>query len=153
MSVAVYLRIASDLRRAIRRREYRPGDRIPSRNDLAKRYGTSDGPPLRAVQILAAEGLIRPKPGAGWFVRDQSPKDEEHRPLAIPAGMTRVTETVTARPATAPEAARLGIAAGETVLVIERECWAGDDLASRETVLRAAEITALVYGSAVTPPQ
>lgn len=50
--------IAADLRGAIERGEYRPGDRLPTEHELAERYGVNRGTVNRALSLLRADGLV-----------------------------------------------------------------------------------------------
>ncbi len=65
----VYDQIANDLRSAILAGEYEPTDQDPARDqlpgaaELGSRYGVSDKTAARAVQQLAAEGLVRARSG------------------------------------------------------------------------------------------
>ncbi len=64
-----YERIADDLRRRIQANEYRPGDQLPTRDQLGMRYRTSPGPVDEALALLRAEGLVETLHGKGTFVR------------------------------------------------------------------------------------
>ena len=55
---APYLRIADDLRAAIRCGALRPEDRLPTVAELAKRYQVAISTAHRAVATLAAAGLV-----------------------------------------------------------------------------------------------
>jgi GntR family transcriptional regulator len=65
-----YLRIADELRAAIRDRDYAPGARMPAETDLAARYGVSLPTLRQALGVLRTEGLIESRHGIGTFVRD-----------------------------------------------------------------------------------
>jgi DNA-binding GntR family transcriptional regulator len=125
----VYQQIAGDLRRKILTGALPPGARLPSRKQLAEAWRVSDKVPLQAVGLLVAEGLVETRHGAGSFVRARPERRQVH---CGPAG------TVSARPATGPEAEQLGIRAGATLLVVTRE--------SGEPLLLPAETTEVVYG-------
>ena len=62
-------RIAADLRRRIETGEYRPGDRLPTYEELAAHYGTGHATIQAALRILRAEGLISVRKRAGITVR------------------------------------------------------------------------------------
>ncbi|MFC0439183.1 GntR family transcriptional regulator [Kutzneria buriramensis] len=64
-----YRRIAADLRQAVERGEYRPGQQLPSGSALMKRYGVARQTVQNAFDALRAEGLVTTQPGAGVFVR------------------------------------------------------------------------------------
>jgi len=63
-----YREIAAELRRAIMDGEYPPGTLLPSEPELAARFGASRSLVNRAMQSLAAEGLVRPRQGRGTAV-------------------------------------------------------------------------------------
>jgi len=67
--MAVYERIAEDLRGPIRAGEMRPGDRLPTETALATQYGKSLPTIRAALAVLQAEGLIEKIHGRGNFVR------------------------------------------------------------------------------------
>ncbi|MDX5566618.1 GntR family transcriptional regulator [Streptomyces sp. ID05-04B] len=56
--------IAAELKAAIDRGDYRPGDRLPGESALAAQHGVSDLTARRALKILRTEGLIETKKGA-----------------------------------------------------------------------------------------
>lgn len=62
-------RIAADLRRQIETGEYRPGDRLPTYEELAAHYGTGHATIQAALRILRTEGLISVRKRAGITVR------------------------------------------------------------------------------------
>jgi DNA-binding GntR family transcriptional regulator len=64
-----YLRIADDLRRQIAEGHLRPGDKVPSRHQLAAEYGVSDRVAVEAVRVLVAENLVEARSGSGTYVR------------------------------------------------------------------------------------
>jgi GntR family transcriptional regulator len=65
----VYLRVLADLRAQIRDGVLAPGARVPSRNAIIARYGVGETAAKHALQVLAAEGLIEARAGAGSYVR------------------------------------------------------------------------------------
>lgn len=64
-----YHDIVEDLRGAILEGRLAAGERLPSENDLAKRYKTSRPTVRRAMALLKAEGLVDGEQGRGVFVR------------------------------------------------------------------------------------
>jgi DNA-binding GntR family transcriptional regulator len=68
----VYLTIAGQLRARIISGRYRPGDRLPAWDALASEFGVSRLTARRAVQQLAAEGLIDVVPRRGVYVRSEA---------------------------------------------------------------------------------
>lgn len=69
MPAYTYQRIADDLRRAILDGSLRPGDKLPSRHELARRYEVSDRVGVEAVRLLVAEGFAETRSGSGSYVR------------------------------------------------------------------------------------
>jgi len=66
---AIYRQIANDLRAAIERGDYQPGDRIPGENTLMADWGVSRNTARDALAVLRDEGLTDTRRGAGNFVR------------------------------------------------------------------------------------
>ena len=64
-----YRRIADELRAAIERGDYQPGQRIPGENQLMEQYDVSRNTARDALAILREEGLTDTRRGAGNFVR------------------------------------------------------------------------------------
>lgn len=67
--VARYQQVADRLREAIVAGEYPPGQALPSESVLAEQYGLNRTTINKAVQLLAAQGLVTVKHGRGAFVR------------------------------------------------------------------------------------
>jgi GntR family transcriptional regulator len=72
-----YVQVADDLRRAVERGEYRPGQRLPSGRALARQYNVALNTAQRAVDVLKDEGVLISYPPRGVFVR--SPGEEPHQ--------------------------------------------------------------------------
>jgi DNA-binding GntR family transcriptional regulator len=72
---APYKRIAAALRADIEADRLRPGEQVPSLTKLCETYGVSRNTALRAIRVLADEGLIRTEQGWGSFVA--TPPDEK----------------------------------------------------------------------------
>ncbi|WP_433466922.1 GntR family transcriptional regulator [Spirillospora sp. CA-128828] len=73
MTQPAYLRIADNLRQRIVKGTLAPGDRVPSRHELAREHGVSDRVAVEAVRLLVAEGYLESRSGSGTYVR-QRPK-------------------------------------------------------------------------------
>jgi len=67
-AVPPYKRIAAGLRAQIEAGELRPGEQVPSANQLAREHGVNRNTALRALKLLAEEGLITMEQGWGSFV-------------------------------------------------------------------------------------
>lgn len=70
-------KIAADLRREIRARQYAIGDPIPSLKSLAQRFGVAEGTVLAAVQELQRDGLVESASGSGTYVRQLEPNTSD----------------------------------------------------------------------------
>ena len=64
----LYLTIAEDLRASILEGKYKPGDNIPSENELAARYATTRVTAKKGLSLLEKEGIISVWHGKGYFV-------------------------------------------------------------------------------------
>jgi DNA-binding GntR family transcriptional regulator len=64
-----YQQIADELRGRIERGELQPGQRLPSITQLSQEYGVARVTSVKALKVLADEGLIVSRPGWGNFVR------------------------------------------------------------------------------------
>ncbi|MEV0062010.1 GntR family transcriptional regulator [Nocardia sp. NPDC050718] len=67
---APYKQIAGALRDEIVRGDLRPGDKLPSERELARRWGVSRPTASSAVAVLRAQGLVESRVGSGTIVRD-----------------------------------------------------------------------------------
>lgn len=102
--------IAERLRAQILAGQPPGGYPLPAEAALAASYRVNKLTVHRALLTLQAEGLVVIRASFGTYVRDRR---EPH--------VVRLSEgTVSARHATAREAARFGVAAGWPVLVVER---------------------------------
>lgn len=64
-------RLATELREAIKSRTYPPGGKLPTEQELARANEVSLTTVRRAMEMLAAEGLVIRRQGAGTFVAEQ----------------------------------------------------------------------------------
>jgi DNA-binding transcriptional regulator YhcF (GntR family) len=72
--------IANVLRAAILTRRFAPGERLPSQNELAERYGVARETVKVALRILRDERLVVSRQGSGAFVRAQTERPVGLRP-------------------------------------------------------------------------
>ena len=73
MARPTYQRVADTLRQRITAGEYAPGDRLPSRQDLATEFSVGMRVAADAVQQLVAEGYVVSRSGSGSYVRPRPP--------------------------------------------------------------------------------
>jgi DNA-binding transcriptional regulator YhcF (GntR family) len=75
-----YQQVANALRAAILTRKLAPGEKLPSGNELARRYGVARMTVQQALRILRDEGLIVSRQGSGVFVRERTTRAVALRP-------------------------------------------------------------------------
>lgn len=68
-----YIQIRQAIERQIRKGTLKPGDKLPSENELQKMYQASRTPVRMALEALETSGLIYRSQGRGSFVRNASP--------------------------------------------------------------------------------
>jgi GntR family transcriptional regulator len=68
---SIQTRIADDLRARIELGEHRPGDQLPTYEQLTQRYLCSSGVARKAIDLLRQQGLVISKQGKGVFVRER----------------------------------------------------------------------------------
>lgn len=64
----LYQQIKDLITRSLQGGEWKPGELIPSESELARRFGVSQGTVRKAVDELAADGLLLRRQGRGTFV-------------------------------------------------------------------------------------
>ena len=67
-----YLQVADDLRASISDRTFKPGERLPSGRELARRYGVAPMTISHALDVLRKEQLVEAYQGRGVFITDHS---------------------------------------------------------------------------------
>lgn len=125
--VPLWYQVAERLRLAIEKGEFRPGDLLPSESGINNRFGVSRTTSRAALDSLEQQGLVRRRSGRGSIVlptRLDQPLDsltsfaEDMRARGHTPGYR--THRVTRVPAGAEVAEALAIAAGSSVLCIDR---------------------------------
>jgi DNA-binding GntR family transcriptional regulator len=126
-----YLRIADDLRHRIQGGELAPGERVPSRTQLSRRYTVSDRVAIEAVKVLMNEGLVEGRPGSGTYVRRRPEVRSLRRrspgtspPVALEGARHGRSEESTAPSAIAE---RLRVEAGAEVMRTDLLFFDGDE--------------------------
>ncbi|MEU3755106.1 GntR family transcriptional regulator [Streptomyces olivoreticuli] len=160
-----HLQFAGVLRERIENQEWMPGDRLPSRAQLAQECGVTDGVVRRAQEALIAQGVLEGRAGSGTYVAQRrervritrSPRREraDASPFAADvaeAGMRGTWESRTDGMVPAPPgiAARLGIAEGDYCVRTTYEFLADDKPVQISTSWEPYDITA---GSLVMLPE
>jgi GntR family transcriptional regulator len=132
--LALYYQIAEILRHQIEGGAWRPGDAIPTEEELQRLFAVSRATVRQAVRRLVGEGLLRLERPRGTFVT--RPKLQERLPALISfsdevreQGLTPSTRVllVAWEAAPPPLAQRLGIAEGSPVVRLERLGLANDE--------------------------
>src|ERR1039457_5774288 len=75
-----YQQVANALRAAILTRKLAPGEKLPSGNELAQRYGVARMTVQQAMRLLRDEGLIVSRQGSGVFDRERTARAIALRP-------------------------------------------------------------------------
>ncbi|GAA2709471.1 MULTISPECIES: GntR family transcriptional regulator [Streptomyces] len=122
-----YLRTADVLRQRIKEQEWSPGDRLPSRTQLAQECEATEAVVRRAQELLIAQGVLVGRGGSGTYVAEprervcllRSPERERTEGSPFYAGTVELgkhgswdSRSDPLIPAPADIAERLGIQAG-----------------------------------------
>jgi GntR family transcriptional regulator len=138
---ALYLQIADQLREQVVTGKLAPGSRLPSEHSLMAAYDASRDTVRKAIGVLKAEGRVDSERGRGVTVRIPSPVQRlgsdrlsrKHRKAGKAAYLTEmessgrkpeISVTVSTEKASPGVAARLGLKAGDRVLVRSRRMLA-----------------------------
>jgi GntR family transcriptional regulator of arabinose operon len=90
-----YKQIYDRLRSAIMNREFSPGEKLPSENELVKQFGASRPTVSRALAQLETESLVDRRAGSGTFVRGEKSTQPLVLGLLIPdLGVTEIFEPI-----------------------------------------------------------
>jgi GntR family transcriptional regulator len=106
--------------------EWRPGEALPSEQNLAKELGVSQGTIRKVLDALTAEKVLVRHQGKGTFIAENTQERAQFRffRMARPGGKrlspTLASENVRVRAARAPERERLGLARDARVIEISR---------------------------------
>lgn len=82
-SVPLYEQLKTALKEAMQKKEYRPGERMPSEPELGEKYKVSRITVRRAVKELCDEGILVRQQGKGTFVLEKA----DYRRLDKSAGV------------------------------------------------------------------
>jgi GntR family transcriptional regulator len=105
----------------------RPGERLPSDDELCREFGVSRMTARNAMQRLAEDGLVQRVPGRGTFAIAPPAHRYSDRLIAFSDQMARLGRTPTSRllqreirPCTPTEASALGLQPTDPVVVVRR---------------------------------
>ena len=126
-------RLADDLRRRILDGEWRPGDRLPSEPELAKRRTVSRSSMRAAIALLEEDGFVRRRQGSGTYVLHRPTLDTDLgrnfgvSSMIAATGLAPATVDATVGETAAPPAvaAALGLPDGAPVTCLRRVRTAG----------------------------
>lgn len=122
----LYAQVREQLRQRISTGAWRPGQLIPNEFDLAREMGVSQGTARKALDSLAADGLLVRRQGRGTFVVEHTPSDMLFRFFNLfdtdgkPIGPDSKSAHVVQAKATADERRKLGLGMNENVIRISR---------------------------------
>ena len=122
----LYQQIKSLILRSLEEGEWKPGDVIPSEQELATRFKVSQGTVRKAIDELAADNLLVRRQGKGTFVATHAERHIQYRFLRLQsdsdeAVATQRTIIECKRQRASAEVARLlGIRTGDTVVCVRR---------------------------------
>ena len=91
----LYQQIKALLTRSLQGGEWKPGEAIPSENELAARFKVSQGTVRKAIDELATENLLSRRQGKGTYVATHAEQKIQYRFLRLrpdvgaPGGMER----------------------------------------------------------------
>lgn len=151
--------IAEALRDDVLQGRFRPGDRLPSEADLARRFGVHRHTVREALARLGREGLVAARRGSGTFVLAPPAEYPIGRRVRFgqnirASGRTPSREglVLTTRAADAAEAEALALAPGEAVHAYEGVSLAdGQPVALFRSVFPAARLPGLPARLAANP--
>ena len=70
----LFIALADSLERQIRDGVYRGGDKLPSLREIAASRGYGKNTVVSAFELLVARGLVEPRRGSGFFVKEAVPE-------------------------------------------------------------------------------
>jgi GntR family transcriptional regulator len=71
---SLYISVKNEIEKLINSSEFKPGDKLPSEFEMAKKYNVSRLTLREALRSLEEEGLLARKQGVGTFIKATSPR-------------------------------------------------------------------------------
>ncbi|MGO4890554.1 FadR/GntR family transcriptional regulator [Anaerobacillus sp. MEB173] len=62
--------VLEEIKKLIKKGEFKPNTKLPSENELAKMFQVSRVPIREAISVLAAGGIVEPRQGGGNWIRE-----------------------------------------------------------------------------------
>lgn len=122
----LYQQIKTLILQSLQGGEWKPGDVIPSEQDLASRFKVSQGTVRKAIDELAADNLVVRRQGKGTFVATHAERHTQYRFLRLQPDIERdervertIVECKRLR-STADIARLLGLRSADTVVFVRR---------------------------------
>lgn len=100
--VPKYQKIINELHAMLRQGVLKPGDKLPSREELVERYGVTRATVNRAVGELLREGLLKAAQRGGTFVSDAPEIEEKPHSSFISNCLWRISRNGTPRSISTP---------------------------------------------------
>lgn len=69
-----YVQVAASIRARIESGEIRPGQPVPSINQIVQEHGVARQTAAKALHLLESEGIVKQWPGLGFFAQNQEPE-------------------------------------------------------------------------------
>lgn len=155
--VPLYHQLKLALEEAIKRRVYKPGDRLPSEPELMRQYGISRITVRQALDDLEAEGLIVRRHGKGTYVAEARIEQELVRLTDFVEDMQRAGRKPSSRVLafeheTVPPllAQTLGIPPGAEVVRVDRLRLGDDRPVAYDTTWLPLRFGELLVGAELT---
>ncbi len=140
----LYIQVKRQILDAIRDGRWKPGEMLPSEQQLATEFSVSQGTLRKAIDDLVAQNLIIRQQGKGSFIATHNTDhslfyffhlvDDQNR-RELPQS---TVEKIRTRRGTSTECNRLGLASSSTILEIRRVRNIGGSPVINETVLLSA---------------
>ena len=121
----LYRQIKQMIINSLQAGEWKAGDAIPSEQDLAGRFGVSQGTVRKAIDEMAAENLLVRRQGKGTYVATHAEQKVQYRFLRLmadegPVALERQLLDCKRQRAPAAIARRLQMRAGEPMVEVRR---------------------------------